>query len=117
MHNTQSSSTLIFFGNEFPNDDLKTLFRSMMRLGKDRRFRQLGTFLEESTLVLKKEVAALPQPLRDLVPHFHTLMPLADLNDYRQGPLGAAMESAFLTVLELGMFLGYEHRCHMQKQD
>ncbi|KAL4807182.1 hypothetical protein BDV18DRAFT_159401 [Aspergillus unguis] len=107
MKDNTHSATLIFFGNEFPNDDLKGLFRCLLRLSKDRRFRQLAAFLEESTLVLKKEVAALPQPLRELVPHFHTLLPLAELSDFRQGPLGAAMESALLTVLELGMFIGH----------
>ncbi|KAL5343924.1 hypothetical protein BJX70DRAFT_405163 [Aspergillus crustosus] len=107
MEDNTHSATLIFFGNEFPNDDLKGLFRSLLRLSKDRRFRQLAAFLEESTSVLKKEVAALPKPLRDLVPHFHSLLPLTELGDFRQGPLGAAMESALLTVLELGMFIGH----------
>lgn len=106
MKDNTHCTSLIFFGNEFPNDDLKGLLRCLPRLSRDRRFRQLATFLEESTLVLKKEVAALPQPLRDLVPHFHTLLPLADLGAFHQGPLGAAMESALLTVLELGMFIG-----------
>ncbi|KAL4965635.1 non-reducing polyketide synthase nscA [Aspergillus stella-maris] len=106
MKDNKHSEKLLFFGNEFPNDDLKTLFRCMIRLSKDRRFRQLAAFLDESTLVIKKEVAALPQSLRDLVPHFHSLLPLTELGDYRQGPLGAAMESALLTVLELGMFIG-----------
>ncbi|KAL4783980.1 hypothetical protein BJX76DRAFT_367919 [Aspergillus varians] len=107
MKGNTHSTTLIFFGNELPNDDLKGLFRCLLRLSRDRRFRQLATFLEESTLVLKKEVAGLPQPLRDLVPHFHTLLPLAEPHDFRLGPLGAAMESALLTVLELGMFIGH----------
>ncbi|KAL4998061.1 hypothetical protein BDV10DRAFT_201469 [Aspergillus recurvatus] len=107
MKDNTHSTTLIFFGNEFPNDDLKGLFRCLLRLSKDRRFRQLAAFLEESTLVLKREVATLPQSLRDLVPHFHTVLPLAELGDFRQGPLGAAMESALLTVLELGMFIGH----------
>lgn len=106
MKENTHSTSLVFFGNEFPNDDLKGLFRCLLRLSRDRRFRQLAAFLEESTLVLKKEVAALPQQLRDLVPHFHTVLPLAELGDFRQGPLGAAMESALLTVLELGMFIG-----------
>ncbi|BCS04847.1 non-reducing polyketide synthase nscA [Aspergillus luchuensis] len=97
---------LVFFGNEFPNDDLKTLFRGLHRHGKDRRFRQLATFLEESTRVLQNEVAQLPEPLKKLVPHFENLMPLTEV-DFRQGPLGAAMESALLTILELGMFIGH----------
>lgn len=106
MHSTPYTK-LVFFGNEFPNDDLKGLFRCLLQHSKDRRFRQLAAFLEESTLVLKKEVAQLPEPLKKLVPHFNTLLPLVEVGDFRQGPLGAAMESALLTVLELGMFIGY----------
>ncbi|KAL3457362.1 hypothetical protein BJX64DRAFT_295952 [Aspergillus heterothallicus] len=107
MKDDRQNTELIFFGNEFPNDDLKGLFRNLLRAAKDRRFRQLASFLEESTLVLKREIAALPQSLKVLVPHFHTLMPLVEVDDFRQGPLGAAMESALLTVLELGMFIGH----------
>lgn len=101
-----ATTKLVFFGNEFPNDDLKGLFRGLLLHSKDRRFRQLAAFLEESTRVLQNEVAHLPEPLKKLVPHFDTLLPLVEV-DFRQGPLGAAMESALLTVLELGMFIGY----------
>ncbi|KAL2834295.1 hypothetical protein BDW59DRAFT_178759 [Aspergillus cavernicola] len=107
MKDNTHSTRLIYFGNEFPNDDLKGLFRCLLRHSKDRRFRQLAAFLEESTLVLKSEVAGLPQSLKALVPHFHSLLPLVEVDDFRQGPLGAAMESALLTVLELGMFIGH----------
>lgn len=99
------TTKLIFFGNEFPTDDLKSLFRGLFLHSKDRRFRQLATFLEESTQVLQKEVAKLPASLKKMVPHFDTILPLIDV-DFRQGPLGAAMESALLVVLELGMFIG-----------
>ncbi|KAL3475801.1 hypothetical protein BJX99DRAFT_270936 [Aspergillus californicus] len=107
MKDNTHSTRLVYFGNEFPNDDLKGLFRCLIRYSKDRRFRQLATFLEESTMVLKKEVAALPQSLKALVPHFHSLLPLVEVDDFRQGPLAAAMESALLIVLELGMFIGH----------
>lgn len=100
------TTKLVFFGNEFPTDDLKSLVRGLFLHSKDRRFRQLATFLEESTQVLRKEVAKLPASLKKLVPHFDTILPLIDV-DFRQGPLGAAMESALLVVLELGMFIGY----------
>ncbi|KAJ0421806.1 hypothetical protein BJY00DRAFT_323073 [Aspergillus carlsbadensis] len=107
MKDDRQGTELVFFGNEFPNDDRKGLFRNLLRAAKDRRFRHLANFLDESTLVLKREVAALPQPLKVLVPHFHSLLPLVEVDDFRQGPLGAAMESALLTVLELGMFIGH----------
>ncbi|KAI9372093.1 hypothetical protein BJX61DRAFT_553236 [Aspergillus egyptiacus] len=107
MKENTHSTKLVYFGSEFPNDDLKGLFRCLLRHSKDRRFRQLAAFLEESTLVLKKEVRALPQSLKALVPHFHSLLPIVEVEDFRQGPLGAAIESALLTILELGMLIGH----------
>lgn len=99
-------SKLVFFGNEFPSDDLKDLFRRLVQHTKDRRFRHLAAFCEEATFVLKNEVSKLPQPLKDLVPHFDTVLTLAEHGDFRHGALGAAMESALLTVLELGLLIG-----------
>ncbi|THC91909.1 hypothetical protein EYZ11_008639 [Aspergillus tanneri] len=98
-------SRLVFFGNEFPSDDLKDLFRRLHQHSKDRRFRLLSIFLHESAAILKEEKAKLPQQLQELVPHFDTVCTLAEV-DFRQGALGAAMESALLTILELGMFIG-----------
>ncbi|KAL9094769.1 MAG: hypothetical protein Q9165_003040 [Trypethelium subeluteriae] len=106
-HTKNAETKLVFFGNEFPTDDLKDLFRRLHRHSKDRRFRLLAAFLDESTFVLKDEVSKLSQPLKELVPHFDSILPLAEHGDFRQGALGAAMESALLTVLELGMLIGH----------
>ncbi|OJJ08490.1 hypothetical protein ASPVEDRAFT_89706 [Aspergillus versicolor CBS 583.65] len=97
---------LVFFGNEVPSDGAKDLFRRLRQHSKDRRFRLLSIFLEESTAILKEEAAKLPKQLQELIPHFDTVCSLADV-DFRQGPLGAAMESALLTVLELALFIGH----------
>ncbi|EEQ30779.1 conidial yellow pigment biosynthesis polyketide synthase [Microsporum canis CBS 113480] len=97
---------VVFFSNEFPSDDLKDLFRRLHQQSKDRRFKLLSIFLEESTAILKDEVAKLPRPLKELVPPFDSVLALANV-DFRQGPLGAAMESSMLTILELGMFIGH----------
>ncbi|DAA75798.1 TPA_exp: putative Polyketide synthase [Trichophyton benhamiae CBS 112371] len=97
---------VVFFSNEFPSDDLKELFRRLDQHSKDRRFRLLSIFLEESTAILKDEVSKLPRPLKELVPPFGSVLGLVDV-DFRQGPLGAAMESSMLTILELGLFIGH----------
>jgi len=101
------NTKLVFFSNEFPNDDLPELFRRLQRHSKDKRFRYLAAFLEASTAVVKDEALKLPQQLQDLIPHFNTVLTLADHGDFRQGALGAAMESAILCVLEIGMLIGY----------
>lgn len=100
-----SHPRLIFFGNEVPSDGAKDLFRRLRQHSKDRRFRLLSIFLEESTAILKEEAAKLPKQLQELIPHFDSVCALADV-DFRQGPLGAAMESALLTILELALFIG-----------
>ncbi|RMD42781.1 hypothetical protein DV735_g2314, partial [Chaetothyriales sp. CBS 134920] len=108
----QDSVHLIFFGNELPSDDLKDLFRRLTRHCKDRRFRLLASFVEESTVVLKEEIANLPEPLRSQVPHFHSVLTLPEHGNFRDGPLGAAMESVVLTALQLSLLIG-----HYESQD
>ncbi|RMZ83227.1 hypothetical protein DV738_g1192, partial [Chaetothyriales sp. CBS 135597] len=103
----QDSVHVIFFGNELPSDDLKDLFRRLTRHCKDRRFRLLAGFVEESSAILKEEIANLPEPLRCQVPHFHSVLTLPEHGDFRDGPLGAAMESVILTVLQLSLLIGH----------
>ncbi|KAL9043691.1 MAG: hypothetical protein Q9214_003130 [Letrouitia sp. 1 TL-2023] len=98
---------LIFFSNDFPNDDLRDLFRRLQRHSKDKRFRYLATFLAECTSVVKEEARRLPLQVQALIPHFVTVLTLVDCGDFRQGPLGAAMESVTLCVLELGTLIGH----------
>ncbi|KAL4874942.1 hypothetical protein BJY04DRAFT_233188 [Aspergillus karnatakaensis] len=97
---------LVFFGNEFPSDDLKLLLRNLLRQSQDRRFRLLSAFVHEATLVLRDEISKLPQYLQNQVPHFESVLTLAEHGDFREGGLGAAMESALLVVLQLGHFIG-----------
>ncbi|WPH03598.1 Hypothetical protein R9X50_00648000 [Acrodontium crateriforme] len=99
--------SLLYFGNEYPTDDLKELFRRLHNHAKDRRFPALAIFLRNSTIVLKQELPKLPEDVQKLVPHFDSITDLADAGDFRHGPLGAAMESALLTVLEVGHFIGH----------
>ncbi|KAL4948108.1 ketoacyl-synt-domain-containing protein [Aspergillus filifer] len=99
--------TLWYFGNEFPNDDVNELFRYLLQHSKDRRFRILSAYLEESTLVLQGEIARLPHHVRSRVPHFDSIVTLSEEGYLRDLGLGAAMESAFLLVLQLGLLIGH----------
>ena len=101
------TTKLIYFSNEFPNDDLADLFRRLQRYSKDKRFRLLATFLEVCTAVVKDEALKLPQPLQDLLPPFPTVLNLAHQAEFQRGPLGGAIESTLLCVLEIGMFIAY----------
>ncbi|KAK0648453.1 beta-ketoacyl synthase domain-containing protein [Cercophora newfieldiana] len=101
------TSQLLYFSNEFPNDDLRDLFRRLHTHSKCTRFRLLATFLDACADVVHDEVAALPSHLRKLVPPFKSVLSLVDDPDFRQGPVGGALESALLCVLEIGMFIGH----------
>lgn len=101
------TTKLVFFSNEFPNDDLKDLFRRLQRHSKDKRFPLLAAFLEECTVLIQREALKLPKALQDILPPFQTVLTLVDNNQLRQGPLGGALECAFLCILEIGMFIGY----------
>lgn len=104
------ASRLLFFSNEFPNDDLRDLFRRLHVNSKCRRFRFLAIFLDACGDALHDEVAGLPLNLKKLVPHFKSVLSLADDPNFRQGPVGGALESALLCVLEIGMFIGSGYR-------
>ena len=102
----EMKTKIVFFSNEFPSDDIRELFRRLHRHAKDKRFSFLASFLEESAATIKEESSKLPRPLQDLIPSFNSVLTLADHGDFRHGPLGAAMESALLTVFEIGMLIG-----------
>ncbi|RFU27286.1 hypothetical protein B7463_g9051, partial [Scytalidium lignicola] len=101
------SAEVVFFGNNFPNDDLKDLFRRLSRLSKDVRFRTLAAFLDTATNTLKDEIVKLPPPARDEAPHFDNILGLVEHGDFRGSALSAAMESATLTTLQLAMVIGH----------
>ncbi|CAG7948614.1 unnamed protein product [Penicillium nalgiovense] len=107
------TTNFIFFSNEFPNDDLKDLFRRLHRHSKDRRFTLLATFLENCARVLREETSRLPQHMRELIPPFEDLFTLVDGGQFRLGPLGASMESAFLCALQVAMIIGHYEGQHI----
>ena len=104
---SNSRTKLIFFSNEFPNDDVKDLFRRLRSRSKDRKFRHLAAFLERCTVSIKAEICKLPKTVQDLVPPFQHILTLADHVAFRGSPLGGAMESAILCTLQLAALIGY----------
>jgi hypothetical protein len=97
---------LVYFGNEFPHDDLGNLLRELHIHSKDRRHPVLAQFLNEATLAIRDEVRQLPTTLRALVPPFESIVNFADFVDLRKGPLSGAVDGVLLSVVELGTFIG-----------
>lgn len=97
---------LIYFGNDFPSDNLQDLFRRLYHQSQDRSHPNLARFIQEATLVVREEVRALPAKLQSLVPAFETIFDLADLPDLRQGPLGGLIDGMLLCVVHIAALIG-----------
>ncbi|KAK3291290.1 putative polyketide synthase [Chaetomium fimeti] len=98
---------IVYFGNEFPHDDLKDLFRRLHCHSKDRQHPVLSRFIHETTLAIREEVRLLPSPLKGLVPAFESIFDLADHVDLRKGPLGESINGMLLCAVQLAAFIGY----------
>ena len=97
---------IIYFGNEFPHDDLKDLLRRLYSHSKDRQHPTLARFIHEATLAVREEVRLLSAPLKVLVPPFETIFNLADYADLRKGPLGESVNGMLLCAVQLATFIG-----------
>ena len=101
------SSRLAFFGNDFPSDNLTDLFRRLHRWSKDKRFHFLALFLEESVAVIRSETTKLSQSVPEQVSSPQTILALVDGFDaIRTTPVGGAIESALLCILQIGALIG-----------
>lgn len=98
---------LVYFGNEFPHDDLRDLLRRLHSHSKDKRHTILARFLDDATLAIRDEVRQLPNHLRVLVPTFESILNFADHPELRKGPLAGSVEGILLCVVQLSTFIGY----------
>ncbi|KAL8743164.1 MAG: hypothetical protein Q9190_004459 [Brigantiaea leucoxantha] len=102
-----SKMKFVHFHNEFPNDDLKDLYRRLLNHSKDKKHLILAGFLDEATSVIREEVRKLPRALKDLVPPFESILNFVDHESLRKGPLGGSVEGLLLCVLEIATFIGF----------
>ncbi|KAL8708708.1 MAG: hypothetical protein Q9220_006433 [cf. Caloplaca sp. 1 TL-2023] len=105
-----SKMKLVHFSNEFPNDDLRELYRRIQVHSKGKDHLLLATFLDEATSAIRDEVQGLSRSLKDLIPPFESILNFADYASLRQGPLGGSVEGLLLCVLEIATFIGYYER-------
>ena len=98
---------LVYFSNEFPNDDLQDILRRLHNHSKDRRHAVLAEFLSEATAAIRDEVRQLPKQLRDQIPYFDSILNFGDHPELRKGPLSGSVDGILLCVVELASFIGY----------
>ncbi|KAJ5716446.1 polyketide synthase [Penicillium malachiteum] len=98
---------LVFFGNDFPSDNLADLFRRLHRWSKDAKFRALALFLDESIAVLSTEISQLSQDIPGEVSCLQNVVGLVNAYEaVRTTPIGGALESSLLCVLQIGALIG-----------
>lgn len=98
---------VIYFGNEFPPDDLQDLFRRFHIHNQNKQHSLLAQFIDRATSVVRQEVRHLPAELKKLLPPFRTIFDLADDAELRRGPLCGSIDGVLLCVVQLATFIGY----------
>ena len=97
---------LLYFSNEFPNDDLRELFRRLHNHSKDRKHAILSRFIDEAGVAIREEIRLLPHSQKTLIPPFETILSFADFAELRKGPLCGSVEGLLLCTLELSTLIG-----------
>ena len=102
-------SQAVFFSHDaLDHEEFPTAFRLLYRRSKDDSFPILRLFLSSCTIVLRAEVALLPQHLQRMIPHFAGIHSLADFyKDLRHTPVVGAVENALLCAYEVASLIGY----------
>ncbi|GAM43179.1 hypothetical protein TCE0_047r17773 [Talaromyces pinophilus] len=98
---------LIYFGNEFPKDDLEDLFRRIHNHSKDNNHFILTQFINEATLAIKDEIRRLPTEMKQSIPPFDTILRWAEPNELRNGLMCGAVDGVLLVVAQLAAYIGY----------
>jgi len=97
---------LLYFSNEFPNDDLPSLLRHLHNYSKDKEHQFLARLFDEATRAVRDEVRHLPVELSKLVPSFESIINLAEDVELRKSRLCGSIDGILLCVLQLATFLG-----------
>lgn len=98
---------LVYFGNDYPHDDLQYLARRVHIHSKDRRHPILAKLIDEATLAVREEIRQLPASLKALLPPFESILSLADYPELRYGRLSGSIDGILLCIFELAIFVGY----------
>lgn len=98
---------LLYFDNQFPNDDLQDLYRGLTTRSKDRGHPLLARFIHDATSAVRDELRLLSSAQRALFPPFESVFNLADHPQLRKGPLCGSVEGVLLCVLQLSILIGY----------
>lgn len=97
---------LVYFSNDFPKDDLQTLFRHLRNQSKTRQHTILAHFLSTATSAVKHEIQALSAELKQSFRPFESLLDWVDDAELRKSSLCGAVDGVLLVILQLGAYIG-----------
>ncbi|KAJ0107113.1 polyketide [Diaporthe amygdali] len=98
---------LLYFDNQFPNEDLQELYRGLAVRSKDRGHPLLARFIDNATSAVREELRLLSSAQRALFPPFESVFDFSDHPQLRKGPLCGSVEGVLLCVLQLAILIGY----------
>ncbi|KAI1810485.1 ketoacyl-synt-domain-containing protein [Poronia punctata] len=98
---------VLYFSNEHPHGEIQHFFRKLHTHSKDRNHPTLARFIDEATIAIRDEVRQLPAFLRDLIPHFESILNFGDWTELRNGPFSGAIDGVLLCIAEIGSLIGY----------
>lgn len=107
LTHTFRNMKLLYFDNQFPNDDLQELYRGLSIRSKDRGHSLLARFIDDATSAIRQELRLLSSAQRAIFPPFENVFNLADHPQLRKGPLCGSVEGVLLCVLQLAILIGY----------
>jgi monodictyphenone polyketide synthase len=97
---------LLYFSNEFPKDDLQSLFRRLHNHSKDKSHPSIAQFLQQATFAIKDEIRRLPTELRQSIPPFESLLSWAEDTELREGIICGAIDGVLLVVAQMATIIG-----------
>jgi monodictyphenone polyketide synthase len=96
---------VVYFGNEFPKEDLMDVFRCLHNRSKSSDHHVLARFINESTAAVKKEIEKLPSSLKSLIPTFESLSSWAENKELREGQLCGAIDGVLLVLVQVSVYI------------
>ncbi|KAK4960935.1 Type I Iterative PKS [Elasticomyces elasticus] len=108
---------ILYFGNEFPKEDLQDVFRLLHNHNRSVRHPLLDQLISNTTQAIKHEIKQLPSKLSDLIPPFATLFDWAENAELREGMLCGAVEGVLLVLLQLSLYISHVENHAIAQQD
>lgn len=96
---------IIHFNNEFPKEDLQSIFRQLVKHSQENSHRLLAHFISEATRAVKDEIQQLSLQSRKCFSPFQDLFAWAEDTQLREGLFCGAVDGVLLVFLQICLYI------------